>query len=217
LGGVNLVVGLGNPGERYARTRHNVGVRVLERFGLDHGIALDQARFDGRFGRGAVTTADAEPHDVALLAPDTYMNRSGEAVARALDGLGIDAVEERLIVVFDDADLPFGRIRIRPRGSSGGHNGLASVIQWVAGSDFARLRFGIGRPPTASPGAGEEAARDARGGTIDWVLDRFSEPEERVLVDRIPAAAQALAQMVGGDVTGAMNRYNRDPEAESAS
>lgn len=199
-------------------------MRIVERFAADQGLALDEARFRGRFGRGIASLGGARA-DVALLAPDTWMNRSGEAVAEALDGLGLRGEPERLIVVLDDADLPFGRIRIRPRGSSGGHNGLRSVIDRVGGSDFARLRFGIGRPD-ADPLADAAAPRgsaprdsepDAARDTADWVLDRFSPDEERALQRRVPDAAAALAAMLADGVPAAMSRYNRDPAAESAS
>jgi PTH1 family peptidyl-tRNA hydrolase len=128
---VKLVVGLGNPGPRYADTRHNVGVRVIERFARDHAIALDAHRYASRFGSGEVAHGDARLA-VALLAPETFMNRSGEAVVQAASALEIVDVASDLVVVFDDVDLPFGRLRLRPSGGAGGHRGLADVIERLA-------------------------------------------------------------------------------------
>jgi len=137
---VKLVVGLGNPGPRYADTRHNAGVRVLERFARDEGIALDERRYASRFGSGRL--AGAPGLGVALLAPETFMNRSGDAVAAAIAELGLGDVAGNLLVVLDDVDLPFGRLRLRAAGGAGGHRGLADVIERLARQDFARLRFG---------------------------------------------------------------------------
>lgn len=184
------MVGLGNPGRRYAETRHNVGARVVERVAERARIALDEERFDGRAGRGLVAG-----EETLLLLPDTFMNRSGAAVAAALRALApLDPARE-LLVVLDDADLPLGRLRLRARGSSGGHRGLADIIEVLGEEGFARLRFGIGRPA---------AARD----TADFVLDRF-EPAEREMVDEaVERGAAAVACFVAEGVAQAMNRFN---------
>jgi PTH1 family peptidyl-tRNA hydrolase len=196
-----LVVGLGNPGRRYTRSRHNIGVRVVERFAADCGFSLSDSQFSGRFGRGEVSATDAAAvrTPVAVLAPQTFMNRSGQSIAEALAELNIEDQATDLIVVLDDVDLPFGRLRIRARGSSGGHLGLANVIDCVGHGDFPRLRFGIGRPgePTAT--------------TVDWVLQDFSDLEESALYPMAERAVEALATMALFGVTPAMNRYNRDP------
>ena len=137
---MKLIVGLGNPGPRYRLTRHNVGVRVLDAVASGAGIALCERRFSGRFGEGALGG-----ERVGLLAPETWMNRSGEAVAQALAALpSVDPAFD-LFVVFDDADLPLGRLRVRARGSSGGHNGLADILDRLGSEAVPRLRFGIGR------------------------------------------------------------------------
>jgi PTH1 family peptidyl-tRNA hydrolase len=199
---VKLVVGLGNPGPRYADTRHNVGVRVLERFASEHGLALDVRRFGSRFGSGWL--ASGEPRiAVALLAPETFMNRSGEAVAAAIAELGLSDVASDLLVVLDDVDLPFGRLRLRAAGGAGGHRGLADVILHLARHDFARLRFGVGRP------AAEQE-------TADHVLEAFSAAEQAVLPDRIERAARAVDAALQLGVATAMNEYNRDPDATVA-
>jgi PTH1 family peptidyl-tRNA hydrolase len=198
---VKLVVGLGNPGPRYADTRHNVGVRVIERFARDHGLALDARRFGSRFGRGWLAR-EGPPLEVTLLAPETFMNRSGQAVAEAIAMLGLEDVAADLLVVFDDVDLPFGRLRLRPSGSAGGHRGLGDVILQLGREDFARLRFGVGRP-----------AADQE--TADHVLEPFSAAEQAVLPDRIQRAARALEAALRGGVAAAMNEFNRDPDPAS--
>ena len=210
---MKLVVGLGNPGARYAATRHNVGARIAEHFGAGCGISLTADQFNGRFGRGRLVRSAAEPStrasgavsdplDVAIFTPETYMNRSGDAVAAALRGLPVENVAEDLLIVVDDLDLPFGRLRIRPRGGSAGHRGLENVIECLGHGDFPRLRFGIGRP-------------DTQFDPVDWVLQAFTGAEEAVLEHRMPLAAEAVAAVLVNGVVASMNQYNRDPEADA--
>jgi PTH1 family peptidyl-tRNA hydrolase len=196
---VKLVVGLGNPGRRYAATRHNVGFRIAERFAEQHGIPLRSSRFGGRFGRGAVGGPGGAPLDVGVLEPQTYMNLSGDSVSEALRCLPVEDPGRDLIVVVDDVDLPFGRLRIRPRGGAAGHRGLSHLIERVGRSDFPRLRFGVGRPTVPMD-------------TADYVLQRFSPEEERALDGRIDEAAAALRAILVDGIQAAMNRFNRDPE-----
>jgi len=190
---VKLVVGLGNPGPRYADTRHNVGFRIVLHLAATRGIPLDRRRFGGAFGRERLRGVE-----VALLAPLTWMNLSGDAVAEALAGLPVEDPARDLLVVFDDVDLPFGRLRLRPRGGGGGHRGLTHVIERLGHGGFPRLRFGVGRP---------EGALD----TADWVLSPFSADEERALAERIPEAAAAVEAALLEGLVPAMNRYNADP------
>lgn len=199
---MKLVVGLGNPGPGYAGTRHNVGFRVVERFAACRSIALDQERFDCRFGTGRIERGGLGPLEVTVLEPLTWMNRSGSAVARALRGLAIEDVSSDLLVVFDDVDLPTGRLRLRPRGGSGGHRGLADVIATLGGSDFARLRFGVGRP---------EGLVD----TADWVLAPFSSEEEETVRRSVEAAAEAVEVALLQGIAPAMDRFNPDPAGEA--
>ncbi len=202
---MKLVVGLGNPEARYAATRHNIGARIAAHFGADCGISLTADQFNGRFGRGRLErTGDAvsDPLNVAILTPETFMNRSGDAVAAALRGLPVENVEEDLLMVVDDLDLPFGRLRIRPRGGSAGHRGIENVIERLGHGDFPRLRFGIGRP-------------DAGLAPVDWVLQAFTEPEEAVLEQRIPLAAEAVSAVLVNGVVASMNQYNRDSESDA--
>jgi len=202
---MKIVVGLGNPGRRYAATRHNIGARIVDRFAVDCGVVLSERRFEGRFGLGRIPSrAGGSPEDpeldVALLIPETYMNRSGIAVAEALSGLPAADILEDLLVVVDDLDLPFGRLRIRPRGSSAGHRGLEDIAERIGSSDFPRLRFGIGRP-------------ENEANATDWVLDAFTKAEEIALEARIPVAAEAVGSILIDGVVPSMNRYNRDAES----
>ena len=187
---MKLVVGLGNPGPRYSRTRHNVGFRVLDALAERAGAALAARRFGGRFGEGALAG-----ERVGLLAPETFMNRSGEAVAEALAALPVADPARELLVVFDDADLPLGRLRLRARGSSGGHNGLADVLDRLGSEDVPRLRFGIGRPSEPR-------------GTVDFVLEPFAPGEEERLALAVPRAVDAVECFVREGVAAAMNRFN---------
>jgi PTH1 family peptidyl-tRNA hydrolase len=189
---VKLVVGLGNPGPAYASTRHNIGFRVVECLARLAGVGLHAERFAGRFGSGRVG-----PLGVAVLEPQTFMNRSGDCVAAALDELeGVDPGRD-LVVVYDDLDLPLGRLRVRAGGGPGGHRGMASIIERVGSKDFARLRFGIGRPPAGCD-------------VVDHVLQRFSSDEERSLTPRIPLAVEALEAILAEGAEAAMNRFNRE-------
>ena len=172
---------------------------MASRFAAEHGIALDREEFGGVFGRGAISSGDALPLEVAVLEPHTFMNRSGGAVTEAIAELSVAGPED-LLVVFDDVDLPFGRLRLRPAGGAGGHRGLADVIESLERQSFPRLRFGVGRPEHSS-------------GTRDHVLQGFSSDEERALPDLVARAAEAVAVALTLGVDTAMNRYNADPEA----
>ena len=199
---MKLVVGLGNPGGRYTSTRHNVGFRVVERLAQDLDIPIDERRFGGRFGRGRAALEGGSASDIGILEPETWMNLSGDAVASAVDALGIADCSTDLLVVFDDMDLPFGRLRLRPSGGAGGPNGLSHVLERLAErgiSRIPRLRFGIGRSDTA--------------GAIDWVLSPFSGEEEALLEGRLAAASLAVQVAFAQGVASAMDRFNRNPEA----
>nr|BCX01423.1 MAG: peptidyl-tRNA hydrolase [Bacteroidota bacterium] len=183
-----LVVGLGNPGPEYAGTRHNVGFRVLDEL-------AQRARVRFRAGRGEYLESELELDGqlVRLIKPTTYMNRSGRAVRQALDRYREPL--DRLLVVLDDLQLPLGTIRLRPKGSSGGHNGLEDIIAHLRTEAFARLRLGIGAP-------------FPRGKQADFVLSVF-DPEELPLVEvMIQTAAEAVRCWVLEGIQAAMNRYN---------
>ena len=202
---MKMVVGLGNPGTRYAATRHNIGARIVDRFAVDCGFALSERRFESRFGLGQIPSkaggsTEGTDRDIALLVPETYMNRSGIAVAEALSSLPVADIQQDMLIVVDDLDLPFGRLRIRPRGSSAGHRGLEDIAERIGSTEFPRLRFGIGRP-------------EAEVSPVDWVLNVFSKAEEVALEERIPLASEAVGSILIDGVVPSMNRYNRGSEA----
>jgi peptidyl-tRNA hydrolase, PTH1 family len=195
---VKLVVGLGNPGAEYEHTRHNVGFRIVECVAARHRIALRHDRqLRARFGLGRIAGSQT-----ALLEPQTYMNLSGRAVLAAIDAHPVDPATD-LLVVYDDLDLPFGRLRLRASGGAGGHNGIGDIQQQLGRHDFARLRFGIGRPP-----AGEDP--------IAHVLAPFSADEESQLGAHLDAASDAIELTLAEGVARAMNRVNAALPAESA-
>lgn len=183
-----LVVGLGNPGPRYADTRHNLGRVAVEALARQLGTALAQTKFNARFG-----LAKIGPARVVLAYPLTFMNESGRAVAPLARFFKVPPA--RLLVVTDDLDLPLGRLRLRAEGGAGGHNGLSSVIQALGTTRFPRLRLGIGRPP-----AGWDPA--------DYVLAGFG-PEERIEAERAVERACAAVESVGRDgLDAAMSAHN---------
>jgi len=182
-----LVVGLGNPGRRYAATRHNVGYRVADEFCRRNRIRLWRNRFASKYGSGAVAG-----ERLAVIKPTTYMNRSGYAVAAAAGKLGVEP--ERIIVVNDDIDLPVGRIRVRRSGGSGGHKGLASIIDELGTEDFPRVRVGVGDPGARDP--------------AEYVLAPFTSDEERVVPGAVVRAAEAVEAVIAGGIERAMAEFN---------
>lgn len=189
---MRLIVGLGNPGREYEGTRHNVGFMVVEAFAKKYRLEFDSHEKDALTGRGRVAG-----NSVMLAKPLTYMNLSGEAVAK-LARAYLDAPAD-MIVVYDDIDLPLGRIRIRERGSAGTHNGMRSIIASVGTEDFPRLRVGI---------RGDESGGRLR----DYVLDEFAPEEQGVVETTIARACEALLLFVRSDLRRAMNEFNRDPQ-----
>lgn len=183
-----LVAGLGNPGPRYAGTRHNIGFLVVERLAARHGIRLKTRSHQGLFGVGRI-----DGREVALLLPQTFMNLSGASVGSAYRSLGLHPGD--LIVVHDDIDLPFGTLRIKVGGGHGGHNGLRSLCSVLPDPGFVRLRVGVGRPPE-----GGDAAAHVLGG--------FNAAERSKLDDFVEYAAEALLAILDGGPVAAMNAYN---------
>jgi PTH1 family peptidyl-tRNA hydrolase len=192
-----FIVGLGNPGRKYARTRHNAGFWVLrslrDRWGLDTG----RKAFGGRLVEGRAAGPGGESAKVMLLAPQTYMNRSGQAV-RDLTAFYKAEVED-VLVVMDDMALPVGRIRIRPGGSAGGHNGLADILRRLGTNEVPRLRLGIGSPPEFM---------DPR----DYVLAKAPRDEQDTLEAAAQRAAQAAEDWVFRGIQDAMQTHNRSSE-----
>jgi PTH1 family peptidyl-tRNA hydrolase len=183
-----LFVGLGNPGPRYAETPHNAGFVVIDRFMAKHRLGPTAPKFQGEFARGK-----ALGQDVALLKPQTYMNLSGESVSAALRYLPVEPRE--VVVVFDEMDIPSGKLRLRKFGGHGGHNGLRSIIDAIGSSDFPRIRVGVGRP---------RAGREPTG----HLLGKPKESERAQLSATIDLAVQALEVVIAEGFEAAMNRFN---------
>ncbi len=188
---MKLVVGLGNPGTVYERSRHNAGFMVLDQIAQQHDISITQTLFDAHIGRGKI--AD----DAVLLAqPQTFMNLSGIAVRRLADYFRIGLQD--MIVVHDDLDLPFQTIRLKMGGGHGGHKGLISLFEHLGGPDFIRVRLGIGRPVRKTMVEG-------------YVLSPFSDEEMKTLPQLIRNAAEAVADIISSDIRAAMEKHHGKP------
>jgi peptidyl-tRNA hydrolase, PTH1 family len=185
---MKLIVGLGNPGREYARTRHNVGWQVVDAFAKKFRIDVARHEKNAMTGTGRVAGGS-----VLVAKPLTYMNLSGDAV-RLLVNAYAESTEE-LMVVYDDIDLPLGKLRIRPNGSSGTHNGMRSIIAELGSEKFPRLRVGIGSPETQ---------------LRDYVLDEFAADEQPIVDRAISRSVDALVLFCRGDLRRAMNEFNRD-------
>ncbi len=184
-----LVAGLGNPGRKYADNRHNVGFRCVERFAFLHGLSFDRRQRRARVALGTIMQ-----RSVVLAKPQTYMNKSGYAVASLVNFYRVPV--ERTLVVYDDLDLPLGTTRLRPSGGTGGHRGMRSIVTQLGSRDFPRLRIGIGRPP-------------GRMDPADYVLQDFSADEEPLVDEALKQAAAAIEAWLVEGIDEAMTRYNR--------
>lgn len=186
---MKVIVGLGNPGGQYERTRHNVGFRAAERFAAVHRIPLEGKKWHAIYGTG-----EAHGEKVVVILPQTFMNLSGEAVGPAMRFFKAEPAD--VIVLHDELDLPFGRLQLKVGGGSAGHNGLKSLVQHLGGPAFVRLRLGISRPP-------------AGWDTANYVLGKFSGSEEAELGDLFVQASQVLDHVLQKGVLAAMNDANR--------
>lgn len=184
---IKLIVGLGNPGVRYANSRHNIGFMIADRFARAHEFDFARKRFNAQIAEGSIAG-----HRILLAKPQTFMNSSGEAVGKLFAFYKIASHD--LLVVYDDLDLPLGKMRLRSRGSSGGHHGMESIVARVGTSDFPRLRVGIGRP---NPDA-----------DIDHVLGSFDADERTMMDETFARAADAIDVWLADGITAAMNRFN---------
>ncbi len=184
-----MAVGLGNPGQQYAGNRHNVGFRCVERLAALHGLTFDKQQKQALIAAGKIGE-----QRVMLLKPQTFMNESGRAVVPLARFYQIPP--ERMLVVYDDLDLPLGTLRLRPEGGSGGHKGMRSIIEHLGGQDFPRLRIGIGRPP----GRMDPAA---------YVLQDFAAEELPLLEETLERAVAAVETWLRQGIEAAMERYNR--------
>lgn len=192
---MKLIVGLGNPGKRYVNSRHNVGFRCVDFFAHKQGISLRQRKARSQLGVGEV-----EGTKVVLAKPQTFMNLSGEAVSALMRRYRLST--QGLLVIYDDLDLPLGKIRIRDRGSSGGHRGVKNIIAHLGSQSFLRLRVGI-----APKEGGVEAF--AKGvDAVEYVLSDFTTEEKTIIRKIYPQVAAAIYCLITEGVTAAMNRYN---------
>ena len=191
---VYLVAGLGNPGQNYTRTRHNAGFMVIDALGDKYQIPVQRTKFNVIYGRGTIKGIE-----VLLAKPQAYMNRSGPPLRQLADYFRIQ--REALVIIHDDIDLAFERLKIKEKGGDGGHKGIRSLIQAFGGGQFARLRVGVGRSQT-------------RGDVVDHVLGKFSREEQSALEETLQKATEAIATILSRGTTEGMNRYNQSPRQQ---
>ena len=184
-----IVAGLGNPGLEYENTRHNAGFLTMEELAKQCGAKLDQMKFKSDCGEAMLGDVRC-----LLMKPTTYMNLSGDAIAAAANFYKIPP--EQVLVIYDDISLPPGKLRLRRKGSAGGHNGIKSIIAQLGTEEFPRIRVGVGAKP------------NPQYDLADWVLSKFSEEDMTALQPALEHAADAAKKIVSGDMNGAMNLYS---------
>lgn len=184
-----IIAGLGNPGRKYENTRHNIGYQVIDELADKHQIKIQELKFKGIMGKGMI-----KGHKVILIKPLTYMNLSGECIGEAVNFFKIDETSE-LIVVADDISLETGQVRMRKKGSAGGHNGLKNIIAHLGHEEFMRIKMGVGEKPS-----GYDLA--------DYVLGHFSKEENEILSESRKNAVLALETIMDEGIDKAMNLYN---------
>ena len=185
-----IIVGLGNPTKEYEGTRHNVGFDVIDAIADKYNISVTEREKRAFCGKGVI-----EGQKVILVKPQTYMNLSGESVRGFIDYYKVD-IETELLVIFDDISLDVGQLRIRKKGSAGGHNGIKNIIQHLGGNVFQRIKVGVGEKPKDYDLA-------------DYVLGHFSKAEREVMQDGYKSAIEAVEMIVRGDIDSAMNTFNK--------
>lgn len=181
-----LIVGLGNPGKEYEQTRHNIGFEVVDNIAKEYNIEISRQKFKGIYGEGFI-----EGEKVILLKPTTYMNLSGDSIREVMNFYKI--TNEQVIVIYDDISLDVGRLRIREKGSAGGHNGIKSIISQLGTDIFPRIKVGVGQPNVD---------------LVNYVLGKFTKEEMVVLNESIDASTKATVEMIKDDVKTAMNQFN---------
>lgn len=181
-----LIVGLGNPGKGYEDTRHNIGFKVIDNIAKEYNIEINRQKFKGVYGEGFINNKK-----VMLLKPTTYMNLSGESVREVVDFYNLENSE--VIVIYDDISLEVGKLRIRDKGSAGGHNGIKSIIAHLGSDIFPRIKVGIGQP---------------NGDLVKYVLGKFTKEEMTILSESIDASTKATEEIIKSDVKTAMNQFN---------
>ena len=185
-----IIVGLGNPTPEYEGTRHNVGFEVIDALARKYNIDVDTKKHRAYIGKGMI-----EGQKVILAKPQTYMNLSGESVRSLLDYYKVDE-EQELLVIYDDISLGVGQIRIRAKGSAGGHNGIKKIIAHLGGQVFPRIKVGVGEKPP-------------KWDLADYVLGHFSKEEQEQMEEGYEHAVCAVKEIVTGNIEAAMNEYNR--------
>ncbi|MBE6071972.1 MAG: aminoacyl-tRNA hydrolase [Clostridium butyricum] len=181
-----LIVGLGNPGIQYENTRHNIGFNVIDNIAREYNIQINREKFKGVCGEGFIANKK-----VMLLKPTTYMNLSGESVREVIDFYKL--TNEQIIVIYDDISLEVGRLRLREKGSAGGHNGIKSIIAHLGTDIFPRIKVGVGQPNVD---------------LVKYVLGKFTKEEMDILKYSIDAATKSVEEIIRLDVKQAMNKYN---------
>ena len=183
-----IIAGLGNPGKEYEETRHNAGFKVIDRLSDKYNIDVTEGKFKGLIGKGVI-----DGNKVILVKPLTYMNNSGECIRAVMDYY--KAGTEDLIVIYDDISLAPGKLRLRPRGSAGGHNGIKSIIAHLGTEQFNRIKFGVGDKPKDWD-------------LVDWVLGRFNAQDKEILEQGRDRACEAVACIMNEGIESGMNKYN---------
>ena len=192
-----IIAGLGNPGQKYQGTRHNVGFDVIDAIADEYNISVDYRKNRALIGKGII-----EGQKVILAKPQTYMNLSGESIRGLADYYKIDE-EAELIVIYDDVSLDVGQLRIRKKGSAGGHNGIKSIISHLGTDVFLRIKVGVGEKPK-------------KYDLADYVLGHFSKEERQQMEEGYHRAVKAVEMMVSGEIEAAMNEFNRKAKKDAA-
>lgn len=190
-----IIAGLGNPGKEYENTRHNVGFDVIDVLAEKYNISVLELKHKAMIGKGYI-----DGQKVILVKPLTYMNLSGESIRPIVDYYKSDA-EQELIVISDDISLPPGQLRVRKKGSAGGHNGLKNIIKMLGTENFQRIRMGVGEKPKNYDLA-------------DWVLGHFTKEDRSAIDEAADKAVRAVEMIMRGDVDHAMNEFNRKVQVE---
>lgn len=185
---MKLIVGLGNPDKKYENTRHNTGFMVIDALCQYYQVSLTNRKFKGEY-----TKFKYKGEDILLLKPMTYMNNSGESVIEIMNFFKIDT--DDLLVIYDDLDLPVGKLRLRVSGSAGGHNGIKSIIKCIGTQQFKRIRVGIDKLPLID--------------TVDYVLGKFTPTQKPLIEEGISQAVKAVDMYINYDFTKAMNEFNK--------
>ncbi|MEA5026876.1 Peptidyl-tRNA hydrolase [bioreactor metagenome] len=190
---MKLIVGLGNPGKEFQNTRHNIGFMVIDQFAVKCALVLDQRKFNALYSKTRVNGVD-----VIIMKPQTYMNLSGEAVSQLADFYRIEVKD--ILVVYDDFDLPLGKLRLREKGTGGSHNGMKNIVQQLKTTAISRLRIGIDKNPLIEQ--------------KDYVLGKFNPAEQKILEPALKHAADALWDYLNINFVDLMTKYNTEHDKQ---